>query len=95
MFELFIIMAIVVGTFLASIAIATYIRIYQLECDAKLVIEEYRAKLNGSNRFLFDENIMRNVFPNYSHYVVHKVWSRLVMTKAIERDSMDGTWCIK
>lgn len=71
------------------------VRTYQLECEAALLIEEYRSKLNGSNRFLFDEQLMRQVFPEFGDYITHRVWARLVATKAIERDTMDGTWCIK
>jgi len=70
-------------------------RSYQLERDVELFIEEYRSKLNGSNRFLLDEMLLRQAFPEYSQYIIHKVWAKLVMTKAIERDMMDGAWCIK
>lgn len=95
MFEWIVIIGFILGFIGVVIAVSLYVRSYQLECEAKLLIEEYRSKLNGSNRFLFDENLMRTVFPEYSHFIVHKVWSRLVATKAIERDSMDGSWCIK
>lgn len=79
----------------AGIWVTILIRSYQLERDVELVIDEYRSKLSGSNRFLFDESLMRLVFPEYSEYVIHRVWGKLVKIKAIERDTMDGSWCIK
>lgn len=95
MFEL--IIGIVTLLALTPVGVFVYVlvRSYQLEREVELVIEEYRSHLNGSNRFLFDEQLMRKVFPEFSDYVIHKVWARLVATKAIERDVMDGAWCIK
>lgn len=85
----------VIGLTPLAIWITVLIRSYQLEVEVELLIEEYRSRLNGSNRFLLDEQLLRQAFPEYSQYIIHKVWGKLVMTKAIERDMMDGSWCIK
>lgn len=95
MVEAIIIVVAVLGFIPVCVFVYVLIRSYQLEHEVELFIADYRTQLTGSNRFLFDEQIMRTVFKGYNHYIIHKVWAKLVMTKAIERDVMDGAWCIK
>lgn len=95
MLEWIIIVIAILGFIPVGVFVYVLIRSYQLEKEVELFIEEYRTQLTGSNRFLFDEQIMRTVFKGYSDYIIHRVWAKLVVTKAIERDTMDGAWCIK
>lgn len=70
-------------------------RAYYLETEVKMLIEEYKGKCNGSNRFLLNESLLRQLYPEYGDPVIRMVWRRLVMTKAIERDNLDNEWCIR
>ena len=70
-------------------------RAYYLETEVRMLIEEYKGRCNGSNRFLFNESLLRQLYPEYGDTVIRIVWRRLVMAKVIDRDSLDNEWCIK
>jgi len=69
-------------------------RAYALEASALELINSYTAKLNGSNRFIFNEEQMKMVFPEYNKWVVKKVWNKLADSGKISRDPVDNEWCI-
>lgn len=68
---------------------------YRVFVDAKLVIEEYRGRCHEANRFIFNEGELKKLYPEATDNVLREVWRRLVMEKAIDRDNVDGEWCIK
>jgi len=80
---------------MASIFSYRYARAYKLEGEAKALLSEYKSRCNGSNRFIFNEEIFKGTFPEYSNWVRRKVWNRLVITHAIERDPLDSEWSIR
>lgn len=71
------------------------IRIYRIFKDAKLLIEEYKAKCNEVNRFVISEQELRKIYPSISENVIREVWKQLVMERAVDRDPIDGEWCIR
>jgi len=70
-------------------------RAYKLESEARALLSEYKARCNGSNRFIFNEDVFQQSFPEHSMWARRKVWNRLVTTRAIERDPLDGEWSIR
>ena len=77
------------------VAIVFYVKAASLESEVRLLLEEYKVRCNGSNRFLFNERLMTELFPEYNLKIIRHVWARLVLIHAIERDVLDGEWCIK
>lgn len=77
---------------------AYYSRVYmpnQLEFEVREQIEEYKGRLNGENRFLFNLALMEKCYPEYPYNVRLEVWTRIVATRLIERDPFTGEWCIR
>lgn len=58
------------------------------------IIEPYRKRLNGSNRFILNRDVLKTLYPHQSKQVLDKVWQRLVETHAVRRDQHDDEWCI-
>lgn len=90
--------AFLVVVIVASIAIGkwfVYRRLKKFEDDVDFMIEEYRSKITGSNRFLMNEELLAKAFPEYSRDDVREVWKRIVARKLVDRDPLDSELCIR
>jgi len=88
----------IVGTiFLVIAAYYGYVmrKVFSIVKDAKLLIEDYKGRCTGANRFVFDEATFRGLYPKENDVVLREAWQRLVMDKSIDRDPLDGEWCIR
>lgn len=58
-------------------------------------VVEYKYKCNGSNRFLINITILKELFPKYSSSVLERVFFDLIREGYVVKDQLDGEWCIK
>jgi len=70
-------------------------RVYFVLDEAREIIEEYKTRCTGANRFVLNETVLRELFPGYHHLVLRTVWKQLVAEKAIDKDPLDQEWCIR
>jgi len=81
-----------------SIGIGKWLRYNRLklfEEEVDEVIEEYRGRLNDSNRFLVNEAWLADAFPEYDRDDVREVWKRIVARKLVDRDPLDSEMCLR
>lgn len=67
----------------------------ELEEKVLEMLDEYRGRLTGSNRFLISEKLLCEAFSEYDHEDIHVVWKRLVERRLVDRDPLDGEMCIR
>jgi len=70
-------------------------RLKRFEDDVDLMIEGYRARLTGNNRFLISENFLAEAFPEYSREDVREIWKRVIARKLVDRDELDSEMCVR
>lgn len=58
-------------------------------------IESYRKRVSGNNRFVVTQESLQDSFREYDIETIKKVWMDLIEMKLIEKDVMDGEWCIR
>lgn len=71
------------------------VKVFRVLADARLLIEEYRARCNEVNRFVINKEEFSKIYPTAGEAVIREVWTRLVNEKVIDRDPLDGEWCIR
>lgn len=69
--------------------------VYRVLADARLLVDEYKARCNEVNRFVINEKELKKVYPSSSESVIREVWKQLIAERLVDRDPMDGEWCIR
>lgn len=83
---------IVVGAIMFTV---TDRRIKKLEDEVDYEIDKRRRRLTEANRFLFNEDILAEMFPEYSASDRRTVWKRIVARNRVEIDPVDNETRIK
>lgn len=85
----------IIGMVYFAIIVKKSFRLNAMERHAVEILEDYKPRLNGNNRFLVNHEILEQMFPYDSKEDVGKVFARLAEKRIIDRDPMDNAWCIR
>lgn len=58
-------------------------------------VESYKRRCTGDNRFVVRVEDLQDSFREYNVEIIKKVWLDLIEMKLIEKDPVDGEWCIR
>lgn len=56
------------------------------------LIMSYRADVKDNNRFVLNESVMADIFPEYTPDVRMKVWLESIKRKWIQQNTIDNEW---
>lgn len=58
-------------------------------------VKSYKDRCSGNNRFVVTVETLQDVFREYDTPIIERVWVDLVNQHLIEKDPMDGEWCVR
>ena len=95
-----VIVALVLILLIISVSVGVYFllehrRLKRFEDQVDYEIDKRRERISGANRFLFNEDVLAVMFPEYSMQDRRIIWKRLVARNRVEMDPMDNAMCIK
>lgn len=60
-----------------------------------IVINNYKARATGQNRFVVTIETLKASFPDYEEKIIQRVWFELIHDKVIAQHPMDNEWGIQ